>query len=151
MVQEAAEPTGPLDAHEVILIPAVGDERTRVAAGTARFDAAIAKSDMLLDDDSPASAERIMENALAEEARLTIARADLEAIIGALAAYGATVHGARAPQAAAAGIGRSEDDDAIEKKELRMLKRKLPSPKDGWKDTKGVIHRAHVDMNLMFR
>ena len=54
------------------------------------------------------------------------------------------VHGAHAPQAASAGAARSDDEDAVEKKELRMLKRKLPSPKDGWKDAKGVTLHVHT-------
>jgi hypothetical protein len=61
------------------------------------------------------------------------------------------VHGAKAPHAASAGIGRSDDDDAVEKEELRRLKRKLPIPKDGWKDAKGVTLRAHVDKNFLFQ
>ena len=61
------------------------------------------------------------------------------------------VHGAQAPQAAGAGTGRSDDEDAVEKKKLRMLKRKLPSLKDRWKDAKCVTFHVHVDMNTMFQ
>jgi len=47
MAQQATRPTGPVDPQEVILIEEVGDERARVAAVVAMFDAALAKSDLL--------------------------------------------------------------------------------------------------------
>jgi hypothetical protein len=102
-----------------------------VAATAARHYATLAKSDLLFDDDSSAGAKRAREKRLAEEARLITPRADLEVARGSLATYGMPVHGAQAPQAASAGTGRSDNEDDAEKKELRMLKRKLPIPKDG--------------------
>ena len=151
MAQQAAGPSGPVDPQEVIFIEAVGDERARVAAASDRFDAAVAKSDLLQDDDSSAAAKRVREKTLAEEARLITARADLKAARGVLAAYGMAVRGALTPKSASAGAAKSDDEDAAERKELRMLKRKLPSPKDGWKDLKGVTHRSHADSHLLFQ
>jgi hypothetical protein len=84
------------------------------------FDAALAKSDLLLDDDSSAGANKFREKTLVEEARLIRARADLKATRGSLAAYGMAVHGAQAPQAAGVGTGRSDYEDAVKKKELSM-------------------------------
>jgi len=91
-----------------------------------------------------------MKKTLAEEARLVTAREDMKAARGSLATYGMAVHGAQAPQVASAGTARSDDEDAVEKKELRMLKRKLPSLKDGWKDAKGVNLHVHADKNILF-
>ena len=79
------------------MIKAVGNERVRDAAASARFDATLAKSDLLLDKDSSAGAKRFREKTLAEKARPITPRADLKATKGSLAAYGMVVHGAHAP------------------------------------------------------
>ena len=48
--------------------------------------------------------------------------------------------------AAGGALGAKLDDkDAIEKKEERLLKKKLPSPKDGCKDVKDSIIAAFAD------
>jgi hypothetical protein len=65
-----------VDPQDVILIQAIGDDRARVAATIANFDATLAKSYLLLDDDSSAGAKRARDKTLAEEARLIAARAD---------------------------------------------------------------------------
>jgi len=69
MVQHAAGATGPVGPREVALIDGISDERVVVASANARLEATIAKSDLLLDDDSSARAKRTREKALAEEAR----------------------------------------------------------------------------------
>ena len=77
MAQAAAGPTGPVDPREAALIDGVTDERVAVAFGNARFEATIAKSDLLPDDDSSAGAKRTRERALAKKARLTATRGRL--------------------------------------------------------------------------
>ena len=109
----------------------VGGERVTMAVALERFDAALVKSDALGDDDVSAGAKRTREKTLAEEARLVTARGELKAARNALAAYGIAVHGASAPLLGAASSSKLDDEDALEKKENRMLKRKLPAPKDG--------------------
>ena len=66
MAQAAAEPSGPVDSREVALIDDVSDERVAVASANAKFEATIAKSDVLLDDESSAVAKRIKEKVLAD-------------------------------------------------------------------------------------
>ena len=131
MAQQAAGAAGPADPQVVAVMQGVGDERVAVAAALARFEAALVKSDALGDDDVSAGAKRTREKTLAEEARLVTARAELKAARNALAAYGIAVHGASAPLPGAASSSKLDDEDALEKKENRMLKRKLPAPKDG--------------------
>ncbi len=93
---------------------------------------------MLADDESSAGAKRTMDNTLYEEAKHTTARDTLTVARAALAAYGVAISGAFAPIVGGAASAKINDEDVVEK-EQRLLKRKLPSPKDGWKDPKGVI------------
>ena len=72
-----------------------------------------------------------MDKTLSEEARLSTARGRLQIARADLAAYGVAIHGASAPVITSAASVKIDDDDAAEKKELRLLKRKLPAPKDG--------------------
>ena len=131
MAQAATGPTGPVDPREIALIDGVSDERVVVASVNVRFEAAVAKSDMLLDDNSSAGAKRINEKALAEEARLTAARVMLQDAIAEMAAYGVAIHGALPPAVAGSPSIKVDDENASDKKAQRLLKRKLPSPKDG--------------------
>ena len=55
----------------------INDERVVVSFADVRFEASLAKSDLLPDDDSSAGAKRTREKALTEEARLTTTRARL--------------------------------------------------------------------------
>jgi hypothetical protein len=84
-----------------------------------------------LDDDSSAGAKRIKVNALAEEARLNATRVRLQAVRAELAAYGVAIHGALPPALAGSLNVKVDDEDATDKKAQRLLKKKLPSPKDG--------------------
>ena len=122
-----------------------------MAAANGRFEAAIARSDVLLDDDSSAAAKRIREKVLTEEARLNAARVRLQAARAELAAYGVAIHGASTPVVTSAASVKIDDDDAAEKKELRLLKRKLPAPKDGWKDAKGATISVYTDRHLLYQ
>ena len=61
MAQSAAGAAGPVDPQVVALIEGVSDERVAVAAANVRFEAALARSDLLSDDDSSAAAKRIRE------------------------------------------------------------------------------------------
>jgi hypothetical protein len=129
----------------------VSDERVVVAFANARFEAAIARSDVLLDDDSSAAAERIRDKVLAEEARLTAARVGLQAARAKLAAYGVAIHGATPFATAGSPSVKADDEDAADEKAQRLLKRKLPSPKDGWKDEKGAMIVAFSDKNRLLQ
>ncbi len=131
MAQAAAGPSGPVDPREVALIDGVIDERVAVASANARFEATIARSDVLLDDDSSAAAKRIREKVLAEEARLNAGRIRLQADRAELAAYGVAIHGAMPPAVTGSPSVKVDDEDAADNKAQRLLKRKLPSPKDG--------------------
>ena len=51
MAQAAAGAVGPSDPREIVLLDGVNDERVAVASASARFEAALAKSNLLLDDD----------------------------------------------------------------------------------------------------
>jgi hypothetical protein len=108
-----------------------GDERVVVAAALARFEATLLKSDVLGDHGSLAGTKRIREKTLAEDARVVAARAELKAAINSLVAYGIAVHGASAPLPGVTSSSKPDDEYSLEKKENMMLKRKLPSPKDG--------------------
>ncbi len=122
-----------------------------MAAANVRFEAALVKSDLLGDDDSSAGAKRIKDKTLAEEARLEAARGRLLTARADLAAYGVAIHGASAPVVTSAATVKIDDDDAVEKKELRLLKRKLPAPKDGWKDAKGATISVYTDRHLLYQ
>ena len=74
MAQAAAGLAGPVDLREVALIDGVSDERVVVASANVMFEATIARSDVVLDDESSAPTKRIRDKVLAEEARLISAR-----------------------------------------------------------------------------
>jgi hypothetical protein len=57
MSQSAAGAAGLADLHVVALIEGVHDERVAVTAANVRFEAAIAKSDILGDEDSSTGAK----------------------------------------------------------------------------------------------
>ena len=85
---------GPVDPHVLVLIDVVSDERFVVAAVLVIFQASIAKSDGLQDDDASARAKRTRDKTLDEEARLNTARDRVVAARAALEIYGVAVHGA---------------------------------------------------------
>jgi hypothetical protein len=151
MSQSAAGAAGLANPQVVALIECVSDERVAVAAANVRFEAALAKSDLLGDDDSSTGAKRIKDKTLAEEARLSATRGKLQTARADLAAYGVAIHGASAPVITSAASAKIDDDVAAEKKELRLLKRKLPAPKDGWKDTKGATISVYTYRHLLYQ
>jgi hypothetical protein len=62
MSQSAAGATGLANLQAIVLIEGANEERVAVAAASVRFEAALAKSDILLgDEDSSAGAKRIKE------------------------------------------------------------------------------------------
>jgi len=112
------------------LIEGVGVERVDVAFANVRFEAALVKSDLLGDDDASVWAKWFRKNNIAEEARLTTSRGRLQAARAELTTYGVAVHGASAPAQHRAKSPARDDEDATINKEQKLLKRKLPSPKD---------------------
>ena len=103
------------------------------------------------DEDSSARAKRIREKALAEEARLTAARVRLQAASAELAAYGGAIHGAVPPAVAGSSSVKVDDEDAADKKAQRLMKKTLPSPKDGWTDGKGATIVAFSDKKMLLQ
>jgi hypothetical protein len=115
-----------------------------------RLEALLAKSDILADDDDSTRAERVRSKTLAEEARLTETRSKLHAAKADLAAYGVAIHGVPTPAIMRVASAKPDDEDAAERKGLRLLKRKLSSPKEGWKDSKGATISAYTNRHLLF-
>jgi hypothetical protein len=74
-----------------------------------------------------------------DEARLNGARVRLSAAKDSLATYSLTKLGF-APRSTEVHVIPKSDDDKVaekqEKEDKKMLKRKLPAPKDGWLDKK---------------
>ncbi len=70
MAQAAAGAVGSVDPRQVVLLEGVNDERVAVTSASARFEASLVKSDMLLDDDASAPAKRIKDKVLTEETML---------------------------------------------------------------------------------
>ena len=91
------------------------------------------------------------EKALAKEARLTAFRVRLQAVKAELAAYGVAIHGAVPSAVAGSPSVNVDDEDAADKKAHRLLKRKIPSPKDGWKNGKGATIVAFSDKNRLLQ
>jgi hypothetical protein len=131
MAQAAAGPAGLVNPREAALVDGVSDERVAVASANAKLEAAIAKSDLLSDDDSSARAKRTKEKSTAEEATLLSACVKLQAATIELASYGVAIHGVVPSAIAGSPSVKVYDEDATDKKAQRLLKRKLPSPKDG--------------------
>jgi hypothetical protein len=80
MAQSAARAAGPVGLREVALIDGVSDERAVVASTNAKFEAALAKSNLLADDDDSAEVKRTKEKVMSKEARLTTSRARLRVV-----------------------------------------------------------------------
>jgi hypothetical protein len=139
MDKSAAGAASPADPQVVALVDGVIDERVAVALALVRFEATLVKSDMMADDDSSTGAKRTRDKTMAEEARLTTTRDKLTVARAALAAYGVAISGASAPTVGGVASAKADDEDAVETKGQRLLKRKLPSPKDDRNDPKGVI------------
>jgi len=123
----------------VALIQGINDERVTVAAATARFAAAAAKSDAPADDDNSAGAKRAREVARDEDARLHAASVILENARETLAnKFGSSkISGPRAPAGTTAILDPGDELDQEEKASSRVVKRKLVAPKHGWMDAAG--------------
>jgi hypothetical protein len=102
---------------------------------TIRFEAALAKSDKLKDDDFSPVAKLVRDRTNVEEARLNGARARLATARDRLAACTIATRGVVATRATVVPAVLSPDEDEVaekqEKKDKKILKRKLPAPKDG--------------------
>ena len=149
MAHLATEVVGFVDPHVLVLIDGVSDERVVVDVALVRFEAAIAKSDGRQDDNASARGMRaIRGKTQAEEALLNTTRDMLVAAKDALTAYGVVVHGAPSLSAVGASCAKLDNEDALEKKEQRLTKRKLLAPKDGRKDTKGSTIYCYADSHF---
>ena len=107
-----------------------------MAAATTRFAAVAAKSDVLEGSDVRAPSKRARESTRDEDARLQAAYARLEKARGALAAFGADSFAGPSASSSLliATLDAGDEADLEEKTSLRMVKRKLVTPKHGWLD-----------------
>ena len=82
-----------------------------------------------------------MEKTFVEEARLNGARARLSAARESLATYSVAILESSSRTAAWHAIKVHEDEakEKREKKDKKLLRRKLPTPKDGWLGKKGIV------------
>ena len=154
MAQAGTSAAGAVDLQLDLLTESCVDEKKSVADASARFEAALGKSDKLKEDDATLVAKVIRDMASVEEARLNGARVRLNAAVDRLTAYSLAKLGS-GPRAAAAhpAVAKDEDEAAekLEKKEKKLLKRKLPAPKDGLLDKKGVILHTFRDRHCLFQ
>ena len=106
----------------------------------------MAKSDALDDADVSKVARIIRDRAKVEEARLNGARARLAQASADLSA----IFVARFRAAPQTGFG-SNSKPRLDAREVGSMlpKRKLPTPKDGWKDAKGVTMNVFADRHCM--
>jgi hypothetical protein len=118
------------------------DERKAVADASARFEAALVKSDNLRDDGASLAARIVKDKTSVKEALLNGARARLFNARDSLAIFSVAFLGS-SPRAivghAIPKMNEDEVEEIREKKNNKLLKRKLPSPKDGWLDKKGIV------------
>ena len=154
MAQAGTSAAGAMDLQLNLLTESCVDERKSVADASARFEAALKKSDKLKEDDATLVAKVIRDMASVEEARLNGARVRLNAAVDRLTVYSLAKLGS-APRAAGThpAVTKDEDEAAekLEKKEKKLLKRKLPAPKDGWLDKKGIILHTFRDRHRLFQ
>jgi hypothetical protein len=130
------------------------DERKSVADASTRFEAALRKSDKLKEDDASAAAKVVRDMVNVEETRLAAARGRLAAARDSLTAYSLAKLGAGPQAATVLAVPKVDEDDAAEKqekKDKKLLKRKLPAPKDGWLDKKGIILHTFRDRHCLFQ
>ncbi len=145
MAQQGASGSGQaVDPQEVLLLDLASDALSVVAEAKARFDGAMAKSDALDDADISKVAGIVMDRAKVEEARLIGARARLEQASANLSAISVARFGA-VRQIAGCSSSKSKLTEEGEGKS-KFLKRKLPPPKDGWKDAKVVTLLVYLDV-----
>jgi hypothetical protein len=126
-----------VDPHEQLLIDLVSDERVSVASFEARFAAALAKSDVLADDNTTATAKLTRERTTTEEARLNGAHACLAAASSNRAAFSAGRFGVSTAVAKSA-VGSSKpkgSQDLLEERKKKLAaeglfdaERKKPLP-----------------------
>ncbi len=137
-----------MDPQEVLLLDLASDARSVVAEAKARFDTSMAKPDALDDADISKMACIVKDRSKVEEvclngarARLAQASADLSAV--SVARFGAAIQTA---------VGNNLKSKLTEEGEgkIKFLKRKLPAPKDGWKDAKGVTLLVYFDRFKLF-
>ncbi len=129
-----------------MLIELISDERVFVDVAEARFAAALDKRDRLADDNSSDGVARIRARASVEEARLISARQRLAAATENLRAFSVAKFGATSKSARP----KNKQDSSVGK-DKKHLKRKLPTPKDGYLDPKGIIIRFFTYRHCLFQ
>ena len=110
------------------------DEKKSVTYATIKFEAALRKSDKLKDKDASPAAKAVRDMVNVEETRLTRARVRLAAARDSLTAYSMAKLGFGPRAAAVQAVPKADEDDVAEKqekKDKKLLKSKLPAPKDG--------------------
>ena len=121
-----------VDPQEVLLASLVMDARNAVAYVKARFDAAQTKSDTLDDADASKGARLIRDKTKEEETRPNGARARLAQASADLS----PISVARFVAARQTGYGSSSKPRLdVGEAGSKLMKRKLPAPQDGWKES----------------
>ena len=129
------------------------DERKSVADASTKFEATLRKSDKLKDDDVSAAAKVARDMVNVEETRLAATRARLAAARDSLAAYSLAKLGAKPRSATVQAVPKADEDHVAEKqekKDKKLLKRKLSAPKDGWLDKRNIILHTFRDRHRLF-
>ena len=145
---EAAASGVAVDPHEVILADLVSHAMDVVADDTTRFKITLAKPDALGDDDTPKVVRMVRDRTKIEETRLNGARARL----AHASAYLFVISVARFGAARQPGIESNSKPRQLEPGEggSKLLKRKLPGPKDGWKYAKSMTIIVYADKYRFF-
>jgi len=123
--------TGAADMQ--LLSELFADERKSVADASTIFEATLRKSDELKYDDVSAAAKVVRDMVNVKETRLVVTRVRLAAARDSLTAYSLAKLGAGPRGDAVQAVPKADEDDVAEKhkkKDKKLLKRKLPSPKD---------------------
>jgi hypothetical protein len=112
------------------------DEKRAVADAMTMIEAALRKSDKLMEDDASPVAKVVRDMVSVEEACLDGARVRLAAARDRLTAYTLAKLGSGPRATIVHAVPNSDVAEKQEKNDKKLLKRKLLAPKDDWLDKK---------------
>jgi len=113
----------------------------------------LVNSDKLKDTDASPVAMIVKERTSVEEARLNGARARLTTSRDSLTTFCVAIFGS-SPRTVAWLAVKVDEDEAEEKRERKdgkLLERKLLAPNDGWLDTKGIFLHSYQDRHRLLQ
>jgi hypothetical protein len=154
MDQAGSFVAGAANTELALLTDIIVDERKAVADASTNFEATLAKSDSLRDDDASSVARIVRDRTNVEEARLNGARARLAAARDNLATFSVAILGSSPRTAAGHATPKADEEEAEkkrEKKNNKLLKRKLIAPKDDWLGQKGIILHSYKDRHRLLQ